>query len=81
MLMPKPAFVSSPTSISTRSTEWPVLRVLMVRGCEMEMMPTTRFTVMVCGVMERRYAALGMSLRSARWLDVSLERTRSWSSA
>ncbi len=54
MLMPKPALVSSPTRISTRSIDRPPLRVLMVRGGEMEMMPVTRFTVMVCGVMERR---------------------------
>ena len=36
------------------------------------MIPTTRLTVMVCGVIECRYAALGISLRLLRRPQASL---------
>lgn len=39
------------------------------------MMPTRRFTVMVCGVMEWRYLAVGMEERSVRVVAVKFFRS------
>lgn len=72
MLIPKPAAVSSPTSISISSTVRPPRRVMIVRGGDIDMMPTTRLTVMVWGLMEQRNGAFGMRLRSVSKLDESL---------
>ena len=71
-MIPKPALESSPTIISTSSTVRAFLVVLITRGWGIDMIPTTMFTVIVCGVIERRYVAFGRWLRSTSRLDASL---------
>ena len=54
------------------------LRVMMVRGGGMAMMPRRRLTVIVWGSMEWRYDAVGMAERCVRGVERRVLRWVCW---